>query len=145
MPVRLKSPNAGYPPGEFSFSDPHTGMQFNDPAADLNHQVKLVIEHRKGNPKIYQPEKADNFDPKIVETEIIIQVCARNPSLCEDDAFPGQPYPRPPAPPEPTPVFRQAGKVCAKCGSQDFEVQYCKTCGGGKINGYKCLSCGLVS
>lgn len=142
MGVRLKNPNGPFPPGGYSFSDPHTGMFFDGEGVDLHSQSLRVVEHRKANPKIYNPDKPEHFELARIQDEILIQVCARQPSWCIDDSFPDRPYPytEPPAKKE---VVRIQGRKCIRCGSGDFEPVRCKTCGGSRISGYRCLSCGL--
>lgn len=144
MPVRLKSPNSGYPKGGWRFSEPHTGKLFDGEFSDLNHLTKEVIVHRQGNPEIYKPEDTINFNPAAVLQEIVVQLCASQPTICEDDARPGLPYPAPPEP-ERVEVRQFPGKACPKCGSNDFTPIRCATCGGGRISGWKCVGCGLES
>lgn len=147
MPVRLRNPNNGFPAGGFVFHDPHTGMKFDGDNVDLNHQAKLVAEHRKGNPRIYKPDEPKHFDHAAISQEIIVQLCANAPQYCEDEARPGEPYPFVPSepPPDPANIVRIQGKKCPKCQGQDFEAQYCKTCAGRRITGHRCVACGLVT
>ena len=142
MGVRLRNPNGSYPPQAFTFSDPHTAMRFDDEKADLQTQAERVRVHRQANPEIYKPENAIAFDLEAIKGEIVIQVCSRQPSYCEDEAKPGQPYPPTEKAAKPEP-YRQQGKVCAKCGCGEFTPIYCRTCGGQRIQSYKCHACGF--
>lgn len=142
MGVRLKNPNGSYPPGGFVFSDPHTAMQFTDEGADLHSQALKVAEHRRANPHIYKPTDTNKFDPEEIKKEIVIQVCARQPTYCEDEANPGQPYPLPPSKAQ-IEIVRHQGRVCVKCGSGDFTPVRCSPCGGNRISGWKCVQCGF--
>jgi hypothetical protein len=142
MGVRLKKPNGEFPPGGSTFSDPHTGMLFPGDGVDLHTQSLKVADHRRANPRIYSPDKEIHFDHKAIQGEILIQMCARNPQWCEDDARPGEAYPFVPAEPSKE-IVRKQGKKCVKCGGFDFEPVYCRSCGGRKIASYKCLTCGL--
>ncbi len=143
MGVRLRNPNGPFPPQGFIFSDPHTAMQFMNEKADLNAQVIAIVEHRKANPNIYKPENTIAFDPESVKREILIQVCSRQPTFCEDEATPGAPYPPAPGKPE-IEINRQQGRYCPKCKSADFSPVRCSSCGGNRISGWKCVQCGYV-
>lgn len=142
MGVRLKNPNGPFPPQGYTFDDPHTAMHFDGDGVDLHSQSLRVAEHRRANPKVYNPDKPEHFDLTAIKQEIVVQVCARQPTHCEDDARPGQPYPAQPEPAQ-LEIVRHQGKVCKKCGSSEFTPIRCRTCGGARIKGYKCVSCGL--
>lgn len=142
MGVRLKNPNGPYPPQGYIFSDPHTAMQFTDEGIDLHSQALKVIEHRKANPNIYKESDAIRFDVEEVKKEIVIQVCSRQPSYCEDESRPGVPYPAPPEPAQHE-IHRQQGKTCVKCGGSEFTAIMCRTCGGSRVQSYKCNKCGF--
>lgn len=116
-------------------------MKFDDDKADLHTQALRVREHRQANPAIYKPENTIAFNVEAIKGEIVIQVCSRQPSYCEDDARPGQPYP-PTEKPAKSEPYRQQGKTCGKCGGQDFTPIYCASCGGRRISSYKCNTCG---
>lgn len=141
MGVRLRNPNGAFPPGGFAFSDPHTAMQFPDDKADLHTIALQVSEHRKSNPNIYKPSDTIKFDVEAIKKEVLIQVCSRQPSFCEDEAAPGAPYPPPPQKPT-LEIVRQQGRFCPKCQSSDFTPIRCSTCGGNRISGWKCVQCG---
>lgn len=145
MPVRLRNQHE-YPPGGYVFSDPHTGQRFDTPNVDLNFIVKQIQEHRRANPKIYPESDATKFDPAAITQEVIIQICADKPQACEDSDHPGRAYPYvPPEPPKPpVPVHREQGLECPRCHGQNFELQFCVTCGGRRVTGKKCLGCGFV-
>lgn len=147
MSVQLRNPNSGFPRDGFTFSDPHTGMRFDNPYDDLNHLIKRVQEHRKANPKIY-PETdtvAVSFDR--VKEEILIQLCSNQPGLCEDSAHPGREYPyvAPEPPPAPADIYRQHGKMCPRCQFTEFTIVYCRSCGSSRVSGYRCNKCGFES
>lgn len=121
-------------------------MKFDDANDDLNSLIKRIIEHRLANPKIYPTAETFRFDQREIAHEIAVQICADKPQICEDSAFPGRAYPYipPEPPPAPAEVYRQQGLECPRCHSQDFELQYCATCGGKRVTGKKCLKCGWV-
>lgn len=142
MPVQLRNPREGFPTNGWRFADPHTAKSFEDPYVDLNTLIKQVIEHRRANPKIYPESGASAFDPKAVELEIIIQLCADKPQLCEDSAKPGQPYPAPPDPAAVVTPVQSLDKKCPKCNGQEFTPVICTTCGG-RRTAWRCVRCGL--
>lgn len=154
MPVQLINPNGPFPGCDhegkrcaFWFSDPHTGMEFDNPGFDLYQQAKLVAEHRAGNPSIYSPDQPGHFDLEIIRQEIIVQTCSRHPELCEDSALSKMPQPiAPNAPPaRPNQFPKPGGGKCPKCQGSNFEPVLCHSCGGGKVSGYRCTSCGFQS
>lgn len=142
MGVRLKNPNSHFPPGGYTFDDPHTAMHFPGEGVDLHSQALKVIEHRKANPHIYKPEDTLQIDLEEVKRQIVIQVCARQPSYCVDEAHPDRPYPHvDPTPKKEVKTFQ--GKKCAKCGAGEFEPVYCRSCGGSRVQSWKCANCGF--
>ncbi len=141
MGLRLRNPNGAFPAGGYTFSDPHTAMQFPDEKIDLHNQALKVIEHRKANPHIYKPEDTIKFDPGEVQKEILIQVCSRVPAVCEDESTPGAPYPPQPQKAQ-LEINRQQGRVCPRCKSDEFTPIRCSSCGGNRISGWKCVGCG---
>jgi hypothetical protein len=133
--MRLK--NNGMPPGGIRFQDPRvTAMKWLDDHTNLGDRIKEVIAFRKQNPLIYDSVKdaaALNFNA--VGTEIINFNCARlgnDPNWCYDETKSQINIP------PPNVVAEQ--KTCPTCGCQ-LIARYCKTCGGGKINGYDCPQC----
>jgi hypothetical protein len=139
MTLQIKSPNSHFPPGGFNFTDPRTGMKFEVPH-NLDNQAAAVIQHRMANPRVYPENEFVHFEPGAVKQEIVNQVCARNPNLCQDSAMANTPIPSQVNVPMSGP--KADNKPCV-CGSERFDYIFCKTCGGRpKINGYKCRKCG---
>ena len=149
MPIQLKNPQAGFPPGGWAFHDPHTAMAFDDPLMDLNAVCAKVAQHRKANLKIYPPDQPLHFDIAAIRQEIIVQTCSRVPNLCEDSALSALPQPQaltavaPPPPQTVKKTPRPNGRPCERCGNDDFEEVLCSSCGNRKVNGYKCKKCGF--
>lgn len=154
MAIQLINPNGPFPGCDhegkrcaFYFSDPHTGMAFDNPGNDLNAQAKAVAEHRRGNTQIYPTDQPLHFNLESIKAEIVVQVCARHPSLCEDSATSLNPQPAAPLAPLPQPnrFSKPGGGACPKCQSADaFEPVICHSCGG-KRTGWRCTKCGFES
>lgn len=132
--LRLKSPNGSFPPGGYEFTDPRTGMRFNGMEATLPQQELKIIQHRIANPKIYNPSDTNFFDRQEVRQEIFRQMHAKHPGLFV--GYDGEIVRVQKFAIEPQPT------AACSCGSTEFETQYCPTCSGRKITGYKCTKCG---
>ncbi len=140
MNYALKNPAMQFPPGGFGFVDPRTKRVFNGWEGTAPMQAVKIIEHRRGNPKIYPPEEGQWFDQKSVTIEVLAQKFKEMPHL-----FLGQPDKDPSYPSQP--VARETivkGAACS-CGCTEFIAEYCKTCSGARIVGRKCKSCGKAA
>jgi hypothetical protein len=121
--------NVGLLPGGFIYTDPKTGYKWDDTHSFLEDRVKQVLQHRLGNPTIFTD--ALWLGAGFISQQIQDYNCGRlgnDPSYCYD-ANP--------------PVVKSLGtaKKCTDCGV-DLNPVMCKSCGGSKINGYSCPSCG---
>ncbi len=137
MLVLKNSQQSQFPPfGGWSFVDGKTGQRFNGWEGDQFAIARKVIEHRKANPKIYEP--GTEGDVNSVVQQIFQQKHAQAPWL-----FRGEPDQGSGAYPSATQTQEQTirGERCT-CGSVEYEPVYCKTCSGKRIVGTKCKSCG---
>jgi hypothetical protein len=134
--LKLKTPNSGFPPGGWAFKDPRTGMSFNGMEATLDQQELKIIKHRLANPKVYSQSDINFFDRQYVRQEIFQQLQSRSPGLFV--GYEGELVRAVQFSAEPQP----SGKC--SCGSEMFEPQYCPTCSGRKVIGFKCTDCGKV-
>lgn len=136
MIYQLKNPNSSFPQYGWPFTDPRTGFICKGyEGTPTMHAVK-IINHRRANPHVYSKDEPQWFDTQSVVQEIYAQKAATHPHLFRgfDDAM----------------VTIQnvnnrqalAPTVKCKCGAQDFDPIFCKTCGGRKVTGYRCKSCG---
>lgn len=134
MNLRLKIPNAAFPPGGYAFRDPKTGLAFNGMEATLDGQIEKIVRHRLANPRFYPLNEPHWLDRERVRQEIFQQIHAKHPEL-----FVGYD-----APPRQTikVVVSQPRNACV-CGSIEADPVYCKTCGGSKIKAWKCKKCGV--
>ncbi len=140
MLVLKNSQQSQFPPfGGWSFVDGKTGQRFNGWEGDQFAIARKVIEHRKANPKIYEP--GTEGDVNSVVQQIFQQKHAQAPWL-----FRGNPDQGPGAYPS-QPAARETivkGAACS-CGCTEFIAEYCKTCSGARIVGRKCKSCGKAA
>lgn len=132
-------PGAGVPPGGFPFVDKRTGRQFAGMSQDINGRAREVIQHRLSNPAIYPQSEPQHFSMEHVVREITDPICAKYPNYCMET--------RPVAPPAaslPTAAPQPVNPACPKCGGMDFDAQFCPTCSGHKLTGFKCKKCGTI-
>lgn len=134
MPLQLKNPKGGFPPGGFPFQDKRTGKKFDGMSADLKLQAMNVIQHRRGNMRLYPATEGMAFNSDAVQQEILEQVCANHRGICVEQV-------------KSLPMSRnfavvKSNKSCPKCGNTDLTPKYCKTCSGSKIRGWTCDKCG---
>lgn len=124
--------NKGMIPGGVQYQDPRTpAAVWSDSHTFPDERVQQVIAFRKANPGIYpEPEWTDfNF----VRQQVVEYNCARlggNGEYCFDTE-----------PVLPMPSAGLAKKVCPDCGA-NMTPQFCPTCAGQKITGYRCPQCG---
>lgn len=130
------------PPGNVPFQDPRTGKHFDASAGGMRDRKLDVRNHRLQNPHVYKPEETEQFDLGFIERQIIEYMCNQRPELCHDtektaaaqaSAQASKAASNLPPPPQ-TP--------CHKCVGTSFEPIYCVSCGGNRINGWRCTNCG---
>lgn len=132
MKLKLKHPKETLPSG-CEFREPKTGKLFNAYEAGISGAVLQIITHRLSNNSVFDRNESHLFDPRAVTQELFQSAAKVRPDLfVEYEASSVYGVERIAAP---------TGKC--PCGSSDFEPQYCPTCGGQKLIGYKCKVCGL--
>lgn len=125
-----------FPPGGYGFVDPKTGFKcVGYEGTPQMHAVK-IMEHRRANPKFYPPGESHWFDKESIVQEIYKQKFQTHPHLFRGygDA--------PINVPAPEKSFLSPTVKCGKCGANEFENIYCKTCAGRRVVAIKCKSCG---
>jgi len=121
-----------FPPGAWPFTDSRTGLRFDANAGDLRDRTTQVITHRKANPHVYPTSEPKYLDRDWVRAEIEEFICAKSPELCTDGTIP-------------KPVINVVTlpeQSCPKCQANSWVAQFCSSCGGGRIESYKCTNCG---
>lgn len=126
-----------WPNGGYAFKDGRTGRKFDGMSADLKLQAQNVIKHRQANPHIYPPDQPKYLDLDWVMLEIEDYMCKENPAICGGDA---QPKVRK----DPTFDIPLPTEPCTVCGFTSWSPNWCKTCGSGKVEGFKCGNCGNI-
>lgn len=130
--IILKS-NTGMLPGGLIFVDPRVGeKKWDDTSSFIDERVKEVIRFRLQNPTIYDINKdSQYFDPAQVREEIVMFNYQRLGGMPEyfinSDAVSRQ-----------NPVSQE---IRCKC-NVELKPRLCPTCGGAKVIGYICPSCG---
>lgn len=135
MSFKLRHREGQFPAGGFYFKDAKTGMEFKE--GDFYSVVRLIIAHRKANPRLYPPEEFHNLDFTCVANELDAYTCSRlgnEPRFCESG--------------EPLKLVPEAGAAlvdlpspCYKCGHLRGWQMICKTCQGKKVAGHICEAC----
>lgn len=134
MNLRLKNPNAQFPPLGWPFKDERTGYTISGYDGTPEMQAERVIKNRRANPHLYPTAETKWFDRASVVQEVYRQKFKTHPYL-----FAGQPD-KTPNTTLSKPKIEQAASICT-CGANDWEAIYCPTCSGKKIKGYKCRAC----
>jgi len=141
MILTLKQPNAQFPPDGFGFTDPRTKRTWPGYEGTPAMTAYKVMIHRQGNPSIYPPEEKEHFDKNLIIQEIYQQKFAKMPWLFNGQ--PGQVQMDVPVVNQTisTQPMKSSLGPCA-CGSETVYPIMCPTCGGNRVTGYKCASCG---
>ena len=120
-------------PGGLIFTDPRVPeKKWNDTSSFIDDRVKEVIAFRSQNPNIYDINKDSNFfDPAQVRDEIVMFNYQRLGGMPEyfinsDDVA--------------LQTHASQSNRC-KC-NVELKPRLCPTCGGHKVIGYICPSCG---
>ncbi len=136
MILQLKNPNSAFPHNGWPFVDERTGFKCNGWEGTPQMHAPKIIKNRRDNPQHYSTSEGQWFDVNSVVQEIYAQKHKTHPHLFKGFA-------------DAIPVATQiqskpiiAPTVMCSCGSNDFEPEFCKTCGGRRITGYKCKKCG---
>lgn len=133
MTLRLKNPNAQFPPGGWPFKDERTGFKVGEYEGTPQMQAEKVIKNRRANPHIYPTSEGHWFS-----RDAVVQEIYRNKFKTHAYLFAGQPDK---AAGTTQAKVEVAASICA-CGASDWEPIYCPTCSGKKIKSYKCRKCG---
>ncbi len=129
--------NNQFPPGGFGFEDPKTGFKcVGYEGTPQMHAVK-IRDHRRANPKFYPTGEGHWFDLNSIVQEIYQQKVRTHPYL-----FKGYPDKGPPIVKQDNSESIISPTVFCECGSNEWEVQYCRSCSGKRITGRKCKKCG---
>lgn len=113
-------------------------MEWSGMQQGLLGRAREVIKHRFGNPVIYPQHESQHFNLQFVMQEITDAICRKHPSFCMETVPVG-----PPSATAPQPIQQPVSiPACSACGATDWQPTYCATCGGQKIDGYKCKKCG---
>lgn len=141
MILSLKCPTCQFPTDGFAFTDPRTKRTWPGYEGTPAMTAEKIKIHRQGNPTIYPPEEKQHFDKNLIIQEIYQQKFLKMPWL-----FNGQPgevqmdVPVVNQTISTQPIKSSLGP-CA-CGSETVYPIMCQTCGGVKVTGYRCASCG---
>jgi len=141
MILTLKQPNAQFPPDGFPFTDPRTKRSWPGHEGTPAMTAYKIQVHRQGNPTIYPPEEKQHFDKNLIIQEIYQQKFLKMPWLFNGQ--PGQVQMDVPVVNQTisTQPMKSSLGPCS-CGSETVYPIMCQTCGGGKVTGYRCASCG---
>ena len=124
-------------PGGMPYVDPRTNMRFDGfECGDFDGQVRKIIAHRLGNPKLYPPTEPQFYEYTYVADSLDTYQCQRlgnSDNYCVGDGAVGQNTPR---------AVVVDGK-CSACGGEIIE-RICPTCSGRKIIGHICKGCGKI-
>lgn len=127
MKLVLRRPTELYPPGGgFGFVEPRTGLRFDGLHGSPHETARKIIEHRRANPHVFPVGEATLFDTESVVQEIFQQKFQAMPELFIGHGGAA--------------ANPDSGKCT--CGANSWEPTYCPTCGGKRINGYRCKACG---
>ena len=127
-------------PGGYPYVDPKTNMRFDGfECGDFDGQVRKIIAHRLGNPKLYPPTEPQFYEYVYVADSLDTYQCQRlgNSDLyCIGVGAVGSNTPR---------VVAVVDGKCGKCGGE-LQQRFCPTCGSGntKLVGYICKGCGKI-
>lgn len=135
MSFKLRHREGQFPAGGFYFKDAKTGMEFKE--GDFYSVVRLIIAHRKANPRLYPTEQFHLLDFVCVGNELDAYTCSRlgnDPRFCES----GEPLKLIPAADA---KLVTMGKPCYMCGNATGWETICPTCSGRRLNGYICQKC----
>lgn len=135
MTLRLRRPTAQFPAGGWQFKCPFTGYATEPYQGGPEWHAAKIIAVRKANPHII-PGEPQWLDVASVVQEIYREKAKTAPQLFVDSN-------QPVAPRHPTIVAAQSKSKCA-CGATETTVEYCKSCGGRKVIGFKCVACGVI-
>lgn len=121
-----------FPPSGWPFTDGRTGMKFDPNAGDIRERTTQVLNHRRANLHIYpKDEEGGRFhDRASVAIEIEEFICNMRPELCDNGEIP-----RPAID-----IVETPASTCV-CGKVAWVAVLCPTCGGRKVQGYKCSNC----
>ena len=126
---RLIRRDGDFPPSNYVFVDPRTGMKFDGIGFDRT--VQEIIKHRKSNPTIYPTAEGKWTDYESVAIELEIYTCRR---LGNNDRYCKQ------AQPIAAYAATPSSGECPDC-HVTLEPVYCATCSGKRITGYSCPNC----
>lgn len=139
MTLRLKNPNAQFPPGGWPFKDERTGFKVGEYEGTPEMQAEKVIKNRRANPHLYPAAEGHWFS-----RDAVVQEIYRNKFKTHAYLFAGRPDKTASSVlSPPRKQIEQAASICA-CGANYFEPVYCPTCSGKRIKSYKCRKCGAT-
>ena len=134
MRLKLKTSKDNLPSG-CEFREPKTGKVFNAYEHGILNTVSQIMEHRLANPGLFPDKQNELFRPTSIVQELYRSAAAKRPDLfVETEGVSLGKL---------TVEERKPTTACA-CGRQDYEAEFCATCGGKRQVGWKCRFCGLV-
>jgi predicted RNA-binding Zn-ribbon protein involved in translation (DUF1610 family) len=140
MNYELIRRNGDFPPGNYRFTDPRTGMTF-DGNGGFDFTVHAIAMHRKANPNLYPPADLKMLDQDAIAQQLEQFTCARlNNSSQWCKRSDGVVIMKIKEPGEKV----KLKVACPNCGGTEATEKLCSTCSGRRVTGYVCNQCGFL-